>query len=76
MPLGDALVRAAAGWVRVRARVEGGALSLTVGQEEVLRSSQKEALGRYRTPEGGCGLHCWGGDLEVASARWRRVPPP
>jgi len=80
VPLGHALVRAGGAWVRVRALVSGSGkgdilVSLFVGQEEILRATQEEALKRYGIPAeaSSCALVCWGGRLETSLCRWKRA---
>ena len=64
------------GWLRVRVEVRGGWVLLQAGSYEILRRPVTTlAQGLSPAEDGICGVRVWGGDLEVAKARWRPLVP-
>lgn len=71
-PLGYGAVGPAGAWIRLRLERRQGWTRLVVGPVEVLRASDRDLAAKaYSSDSDSPGIYAWGGDVEVAEARWR-----
>lgn len=72
MPLGFGAVGPAGAWIRLRLERRAGWTRLRVGGLEILGASDAEIAAKaYPSDSKTPGIFAWGGDVEVAEARWR-----